>query len=58
VRVVEVVDMLGLQLMSVCVSKCCRYSEGNNCYPVPNCLFYTHVYRLSVFLHVSLFYLV
>jgi len=29
VRIVEVVDMLGLQLMSVCVSKCCRYSEGN-----------------------------
>ena len=29
VRIVEVADMLGLQLMSVCVSECSRYSEGN-----------------------------
>jgi hypothetical protein len=29
VFLVEVVDMLGLHLMSLCVSKCCRYRGGN-----------------------------
>ena len=48
VRIVEVVDVLGLQLMSLCVSKCCRYGEGNAIVILCQTVSFTHTFVVCV----------